>query len=55
MEPCDPGAYSWDAWPTGYTSDLLTEMAKTNSKINPSLAREVLPRLANNYLKTVNP
>lgn len=55
MEPCDPGAYSWDAWPTGYTSDLLTEMAKTNSKINPSLAREVRPKLANNFLKTDNP
>ena len=55
MEPCDPGAYSWDAWPTGYTSDLLTEMAKTNSKINPSLAREVRPKLANNCLKTDNP
>lgn len=55
MEPCDPGAYSWDAWPTGYTSNLLTEMAKTNSKINPSLAREVRPKLANNFLKTDNP
>ncbi len=55
MEPCDPGAYSWDAWPTGYTSDLLTEMAKTNSKISPSLAREVRPKLANNFLKTNNP
>lgn len=55
VEPRDPGAYSWEPWPSGYTSDLLTEMAESNSAINPSLAREVEPKLSNNFLKTDNP
>ena len=55
VEPRDPGAYSWEPWPSGYTSDLLTEMAESNSAINPSLAREVEPKLSNSFLKTDNP
>ena len=54
-KPCDPGEYSWDNWPSGYTSNILTEMAKTNSAIAPAVAREVRPKLANNFLKTDNP
>lgn len=50
MEPCDPGTYSWDNWPAGYTSALLTEMAETNPSINPAVAREVRPKLASNFL-----
>lgn len=51
MEPCDPGTYSWDNWPTGYTSDILTEMAVDNPSIDPNMAREVRPKLASNFLK----
>lgn len=51
MEPCDPGTYSWDNWPTGYTSDILTEMAANNPSIDPNMAREVRPKLASNFLK----
>lgn len=55
VAPRDPGAYSWEPWPTGYTSDLLTEMAQTNSAIDPNVAREVEPKVANNFLSTANP
>lgn len=55
VEPRDPGAYSWEPWPAGYKSTRLTEMAKSNSKIDPNLAREVEPKLATNFLKAENP
>jgi hypothetical protein len=55
VEPRDPGAYSWEPWPAGYKSTILTEMAKSNSKIDPNLAREVEPKLATNFLKAENP
>lgn len=51
MEPCDPGTYSWDNWPAGYTSDILTAMAADNPSIDPNLAREVRPKLASEFLK----
>ena len=51
MEPCDPGTYSWDNWPAGYTSDILTEMAVNNPAIDPNMAREVRPKLASEFLK----
>lgn len=38
MEPCDPGTYSWDNWPAGYTSAILTEMASVNPSIDPAMA-----------------
>lgn len=53
--PRDPGAFSWDPWPEGYTSPMLTEMAKSNSKIDPVLYREVEPKLATNFLQGDNP
>ena len=53
--PRDPGAFSWEPWPTGYDSDILKELAKTNPSINPSVARETEPKLANNFLKGDNP
>lgn len=52
MEPCDPGTYSWDNWPAGYTSDILAEMAVNNPAIDPNLAREVRPKLASEFLKS---
>lgn len=51
MEPCDPGTYSWDNWPTGYASEILAEMAINNPSIDPNVAREVRPKLASNFLK----
>lgn len=53
--PCKPGAFSWEPWPTGYTSTILTNMAVTNSAVNPAVAREVEPKVANNFLKSDNP
>lgn len=53
--PRDPGAFSWEPWPSGYNSPMLTEMAKTDPRINPSLAREVEPKLSSNFLKSNNP
>ncbi|MFT4072911.1 MAG: SusD/RagB family nutrient-binding outer membrane lipoprotein [Dysgonamonadaceae bacterium] len=55
MKPRDPGAFSWEPWPSGYDSDILKELAKTNPSINPSVARETEPKLANNFLKGDNP
>ncbi|WP_300724566.1 SusD/RagB family nutrient-binding outer membrane lipoprotein [uncultured Bacteroides sp.] len=55
FQPCDPGAYSWEPWPTGYDSDILKELAETNPSISPSVARETEPKLANNFLKGNNP
>lgn len=51
MEPCDPGTYSWDNWPAGYKSDILSEMAANNPSIDPNMAREVRPKLASAFLK----
>lgn len=53
--PRDPGAFSWEPWPTGYDSDILKELAKTNPSVNPSIARETEPKLANNFLRGDNP
>lgn len=51
MEPCDPGTYSWDNWPAGYKSDILSEVAANNPSIDPNMAREVRPKLASAFLK----
>ncbi len=53
--PRDPGAFSWEPWPSGYDSDILKELAKTNPSVNPSVARETEPKLANNFLKGSSP
>ena len=53
--PNVPGAFSWEPWPTGFKSDKLTELAKNNPNIDPNVAREVEPKLANNFLKSDNP
>lgn len=55
FQPRDPGAYSWEPWPTGYESDLLKALAISNPSINPAVARETEPKLANNFLKGDNP
>lgn len=55
MHPRDPGAFSWEPWPSGYDSDILKELAKSNPSVNPSVARETEPKLANNFLKGDNP
>lgn len=55
FEAREPGAYSWDPWPQGYESDILTELSKNNPSINPTVARETEPKLANNFLKGDNP
>jgi hypothetical protein len=53
--PRDPGAFSWEPWPSGYDSDILKELAKTNPSVEASVARETEPKLANNFLRGDNP
>ena len=55
LTPNIPGAFSWEPWPTGFKSDKLTEIAKNNHSVDPNVAREVEPKLANNFLKSDNP
>ncbi|MEG1586009.1 MAG: SusD/RagB family nutrient-binding outer membrane lipoprotein [Bacteroidales bacterium] len=55
MNPRDPGAFSWEPWPTGYESDLMKEIALTNPSVETNMARETEPKLANNFLKGNNP
>lgn len=55
FSPSDPGAYSWEPWPTGYDSDICAELAVNNPSVTATMAREVEPKLANNFLKSDNP
>lgn len=55
FEAREPGAYSWEPWPPGYESDILSELAESNPSIDPFVARETEPKLANNFLKGDNP
>jgi len=55
MNPRDPGAFSWEPWPAGYESDIMKEIALTNSSVQTSMSRETEPKLANNFLKSDNP
>lgn len=55
MNPRDPGAFSWEPWPTGYDSDIMKEIALTNPSVEVSMARETEPKLANNFLQSDNP
>ncbi|MDH6309503.1 hypothetical protein M2451_001868 [Dysgonomonas sp. PFB1-18] len=55
FQPRDPGAYSWEPWPSGYDSDILKELAENDPSISASVARETEPKLANNFLKGDNP
>ena len=55
FSPRDPGAYSWEPWPTGYDSDICEELAVNNPSVTATMAREVEPKLANNFLKSDNP
>lgn len=55
MNPCQPGAFSYDPWPQGYDSDMMKEIAKTNPSLETTMARETEPKLANNFLRGDNP
>ena len=55
MNPRDPGAYSWEPWPTGYDSDIMKEIAENNPSVEISMTRETEPKLANNFLRSDNP
>lgn len=55
MNPCQPGAFSYDPWPQGYDSDMMKEIAKTNPSVETTMARETEPKLANNFLSGDNP
>ena len=55
FSPRDPGAYSWEPWPTGYDSDICKELAVNKPSVTVTMAREVEPKLANNFLKSDNP
>ena len=54
FSPRNPGAYSWEPWPTGYDS-IFNELAVNNPSVTATMAREVEPKLANNFLKSDNP
>lgn len=55
FSPRDPGSYSWEPWPTEYDSDICKELAVNNPSVTATMAREVEPKLANNFLKSDNP
>ena len=55
FSPRAPGSYSWEPWPTGYDSDICKELAVNNPSVTATMAREVEPKLANNFLKSDNP
>lgn len=55
FQPRDPGAYSWEPWPTAYDSDICKVLAVSNPSIKVTMDREVEPKLANNFLKSDNP
>lgn len=55
FSPRNPGAYSWEPWPTGYDSDICKELAVNNPSVTATMVREVEPKLANNFLKSDNP
>lgn len=56
MNPRDPGAFSYEPWPDGYTSDIITEIALTNPSVKEAyMARETEPKLANNFQRSDNP
>lgn len=55
MNPCQPGAFSYDPWPQGYDSDMMKEIAKTNPSVETTMARETEQKLANNFLRGDNP
>lgn len=55
FSPRDPGAYSWEPWPTGYDSDICAELAVNNPSVTATMAREVEPKLANNFQQSDNP
>lgn len=55
MNPCQPGAFSYDPWPQGYDSDMMKEIAKTNPSVETTMARETEPKLSNNFLRGDNP
>ena len=55
FSPRNPGGYSWEPWPTGYDSDICKELAVNNPSVTATMAREVEPKLANNFLKSDNP
>ncbi len=55
FSPRDPGAYSWEPWPTGYDSHICAELAVNTPSVTATMAREVEPKLANNFLKSDNP
>lgn len=55
FSPRDPGAYSWEPWPTGYDSDICAALAVNNPSVTATMAREVEPKLANNFQRSDNP
>ena len=55
FQPNDPGAFSWEPWPTGYESDILKELAETNPSVPTRADREVEPKLATTFLMSDNP
>lgn len=58
FQPNKPGAYSWEPWPSGYTSETLTTMAQTNpdvAKAGTNADRECEPKVASNFLNDANP
>ena len=42
FSPRNPGAYSWEPWPTGYDSDICKELAVNNPSVTATMARVVM-------------
>lgn len=58
LQPNNPGGYSWEPWPSGFTSAKLQELGQTNEEIaalGAGIDRECEPKLANSFLKDDNP
>jgi hypothetical protein len=55
FQPRDPGAYSWEPWPSSYDSQIMEERKKTDSSVKTAMDRETEPKVANNFLKSDNP
>lgn len=55
FQPCAPGAFSWEPWPSGYESEICTKLHKNNKDVKTTMDREVEPKLASNFLDSDNP
>lgn len=58
LQPNNPGGYSWEPWPSGFTSTTLQRLGQTDEEIaaqGAGIDRECEPKLANSFLNDDNP